>query len=74
MYYFIGLLAFAVVLAITLIAHRYALKQWREAERLASLGWFCIGVNLITGPIMIPPLERLKKPSSIPTVGTAREH
>jgi hypothetical protein len=34
---------------------RYARRRLREAEALQARGWICVGINFITGPVMVPP-------------------
>lgn len=51
-----------VMTPVSVLLHRYARGQVREAKRLEALGWRCVGNSWLLGPIMAPPrhLDRRK--------------
>lgn len=53
-------IVFVAVIALlpAVLVYRYARRRVREAEELRRRGWFCVGLNFITGPVMVPPTER----------------
>lgn len=54
---YIMIFSVALTAALMVPVVRYARRQTAEAERLQRMGWTCVGVDFLTGPIMVPPRE-----------------